>query len=251
MRRTSYANVVATLALILALGGTSYAATQITGKDVKNGSLSGKDIKDKSLKGTDVKDESLTGTDVKDQSLTGTDLQKQSVPLDRLSGTLPTQADPAQFVPSAGPYTVSVGPGGWQSLSTSLRRYNVFGTWRSSSTDDGANLLLDPVLPTQIAGKPMRLNAVTMCWDATQTATMFINDVIISTWRENASGDPVDIVEKEDVNDQTGKTCKRYAFTTPVTLAADSRVSLRLSIAWHDIGSMIHVGGATLELDRA
>ena len=82
MRRPGYANVVATLALVVALGGTSYAAVKITGKDVKNNSLSGKD----------VKNESLTGKDVK----------KRSVPLDRLSGSLPTQLDPGQFVPSSG-----------------------------------------------------------------------------------------------------------------------------------------------------
>jgi len=42
------------LALLL-LGGTSYAAVQITGKDVKNNSLTGKDVKDGSLLSGDFK----------------------------------------------------------------------------------------------------------------------------------------------------------------------------------------------------
>ena len=46
---TRYANITATAALVLALGGTSYAAVQVTGGDVKNGSLTGKDIKKESL----------------------------------------------------------------------------------------------------------------------------------------------------------------------------------------------------------
>ena len=39
LRRLSYANVVATLALFVALGGSSYAAIRITGKNVVDGTL--------------------------------------------------------------------------------------------------------------------------------------------------------------------------------------------------------------------
>ena len=64
-RRLSYANVIATIALFAALGGTSYAALTVTGKNVKNNSLSGRDIKNSSLTSTDVKDRSLLSKDFK------------------------------------------------------------------------------------------------------------------------------------------------------------------------------------------
>ena len=38
-RHLSYANVMATVAVFIALGGSSYAALKITGADVRNGSL--------------------------------------------------------------------------------------------------------------------------------------------------------------------------------------------------------------------
>jgi hypothetical protein len=41
-RRPSPSMLVALLALFVALGGTSYAALTITGKNVRNGSLTGK-----------------------------------------------------------------------------------------------------------------------------------------------------------------------------------------------------------------
>jgi hypothetical protein len=63
--RLTYANVMATLAVFVALGGTSYAALTITGKNVKNGSLTGKDIKRSSLTTTQVKDGSLLSADFK------------------------------------------------------------------------------------------------------------------------------------------------------------------------------------------
>jgi hypothetical protein len=58
-RHVTFSNVVAVLALFIALGGSSYAAVKITGRDVVDGSLTGKDIKDKTLTGADVKDRTL------------------------------------------------------------------------------------------------------------------------------------------------------------------------------------------------
>ena len=54
-RKLTYANVMATVAVFIALGGSAYAAAKITGKNVKNGSLTGKDVKNNSLTGKDVK----------------------------------------------------------------------------------------------------------------------------------------------------------------------------------------------------
>jgi len=46
-RRTS--TVIASVALIAALGGSAYAAVTVTGKLIKNGTVTGKDVKDHSL----------------------------------------------------------------------------------------------------------------------------------------------------------------------------------------------------------
>lgn len=64
-RRLSCANVVASIALFVALGGTGYAAITITGKNVKNGSLTGTDVKNGSLGTVDVKNGSLLSKDFK------------------------------------------------------------------------------------------------------------------------------------------------------------------------------------------
>jgi hypothetical protein len=240
-RHLTYSNVIATFALFIALGGTSYAAIKITGRNVTNGSLTGKDIK------------------------------KRSVPLNRLKGRLPAGAhglqgdpgamgdkgepgaagsvDPGRFVSATGLYEVTIGPGGWGSLNPNLKRSDVFGGWVSSSTDDGASLLVDPALPGTIAGKAMRLRAVTPCWNATGSVT--IADVIISTWRETATAGTTGVVEQEDPSDHTEAICKRYEFPTPVDMSGGRRVSVRLSTGWSTSGATIHIGGVTFELDRA
>jgi hypothetical protein len=61
--RLTYANVVASLALFVALGGSSYAAVSITGRQVRDGSLSGRDIRDGSLTARDVAVHSLLARD--------------------------------------------------------------------------------------------------------------------------------------------------------------------------------------------
>jgi hypothetical protein len=63
--RLTYANAVASLALFVALGGSSYAAVSITGKQVRDGSLTGHDIHDGSLTTWDVRDHSLRARDFK------------------------------------------------------------------------------------------------------------------------------------------------------------------------------------------
>ena len=58
------AYVIALLALFCSLGGPAYAASLITGADVKDGSLTGADLKNGSVKGADVKDGSLASADL-------------------------------------------------------------------------------------------------------------------------------------------------------------------------------------------
>ena len=62
--KLSYANVMATIAVFIALGGASYAATQLP----KN-SVGTKQLKKNAVNGSKVKDRSLTGKDIDPASL--------------------------------------------------------------------------------------------------------------------------------------------------------------------------------------
>ena len=55
----TYANVMATIAVFIALGGSSYAAITITGRNVTNGSLTGRDLKRNTLGGTRIQESRL------------------------------------------------------------------------------------------------------------------------------------------------------------------------------------------------
>jgi uncharacterized protein YjbI with pentapeptide repeats len=107
-RRLSYANVTATVAVVLALGGTATAAVtlprnsvgskqikngRVTSRDIKNATLTGKDVKPGSLTGAHVADGSLGGADIADGSIGGGDVANGSVSGAKLADGSVTGAD--------------------------------------------------------------------------------------------------------------------------------------------------------------
>jgi hypothetical protein len=58
-RKLSYANAMATLAVFIALGGTSYATLQLTGRDIRDSSLTGRDLRPTSIGGRPIKESRL------------------------------------------------------------------------------------------------------------------------------------------------------------------------------------------------
>jgi hypothetical protein len=75
----SFSNIVACLALFIALGGSVYAAGKISGKQIKPRSLPGNRVKPKTLPANRVKPNSLTGRQVKSNSLTGEQIDEKTL----------------------------------------------------------------------------------------------------------------------------------------------------------------------------
>jgi hypothetical protein len=68
-KRMSYANVVATLSLFIALGGTSYAVAHIGSADVTNNSLRSRDIRNNTLLSRDIRQKTIRAQDVRRDAL--------------------------------------------------------------------------------------------------------------------------------------------------------------------------------------
>ena len=95
-----YANVTATLALLIALSGTTYAAVKVTGRDIRNGTIRGVDIangtitssklRDRAIKGIDLASNTITSAKVRDESLLIRDFKAGQVP----AGTTGPQGAP-------------------------------------------------------------------------------------------------------------------------------------------------------------
>ncbi len=57
--RLSYANVMATVAVFIALGGSSYAATKINGKNIRNRTVAGAKLERNTVTGRELREASL------------------------------------------------------------------------------------------------------------------------------------------------------------------------------------------------
>jgi hypothetical protein len=111
LRRLSYANVAATLALFVALGGSAAAAGGlITGAQIEDGSVSGSDLANRTIDagklrlnritGAQIHNHSLTGMEIRNRSLTLADLSRPAI--DRLRGAKGDTGAPGALGP-AGP----------------------------------------------------------------------------------------------------------------------------------------------------
>jgi hypothetical protein len=102
LERLTYANVMATIAVFIALGGASYAAVKLP----KN-SVGTKQLKKNSVTTAKIKKDAVTGAKVKKQTLTGSDIN-----LNKL-GTVPnaTHANSADSIPPAEPIHLIGAPG--------------------------------------------------------------------------------------------------------------------------------------------
>lgn len=65
MKKPSPSLLVSSAALVVALGGTSYAAVQINGSQLKNNTVTSQKIKNNTIKSNDIKNGSIKGKDLK------------------------------------------------------------------------------------------------------------------------------------------------------------------------------------------
>jgi hypothetical protein len=81
--RLTYANVMSTLAVFIALGGSSYAALRIDSGDITNNSVRGVDVRNRTLTDRDIKRNSLGGRIIRESRLGRVPRARNS---DRLGG---------------------------------------------------------------------------------------------------------------------------------------------------------------------
>jgi hypothetical protein len=77
----TYANVMATVAVFAALGGTSYAVAtgSIDSREIKNNAVRSKDIRNNQVSTGDLRNNSASGTDIRDGTLTGDDVLESTL----------------------------------------------------------------------------------------------------------------------------------------------------------------------------
>jgi Collagen triple helix repeat (20 copies) len=99
----TYSNTIATLALCIALGGTSYAAVNISGEQIRDGSVTSRDLRNGGVREADLGRGSVSGKKVRDFSLLARDFK---------AGELPTGTAGERGIPGAQGADGAPGPAG-------------------------------------------------------------------------------------------------------------------------------------------
>lgn len=70
VRHLTFSNVIALIALFIALGGAAYAGAKIDGKSIVSGSIGGGKLKDETITANKIKKGTITGAQIKEGSIT-------------------------------------------------------------------------------------------------------------------------------------------------------------------------------------
>jgi hypothetical protein len=175
LRHLSFSNVIAMLALFVALGGAAYAGTKINGSSIKNGSIGGGKLKNETITANKLKKGTITGTQIAPGSISSSSIDVSTlatVPSAQTANTATTatKADSATTATSA-------------TTADTAKTAETAGTAKSAESADNAKHAETADFATH-AGEAETLNGKTaeeltlackeetefyggMCWDET------------------------------------------------------------------------------------
>jgi hypothetical protein len=143
--RLSYANIIATLALFLALGGTSYAVLRVGSRDVVDNTLRSRDIHDNTVRSRDIRNRAIRAQDVRRAALGGQVINESSL------DTVPTAANAGRVGGATAQDLRVKCPGGTLSkaglcIETSARPPTGFVSAVAACSNEGRGLVTMPQL---------------------------------------------------------------------------------------------------------
>jgi len=150
VRKVSYANVAATLALFVALGGSAAAAGGLfTGAQIEDGTVHGADLAEHTIGARELMHGAVGGAYVRDHSLSGVDIRARSLTVRNLSRLARRQLKGARGRQGARGQTGLQGPTGAQGPTGPSGA--TYGTIQATAPDvadlGSAQTILDHSLP--------------------------------------------------------------------------------------------------------
>lgn len=212
----SYANVVATLALFVAMGGVSYAAVTLADGSVTTRKLAAN---------------AVTSPKIKDGQVATRDLA-QSV-RDRLAASYTKTQSDGRYLPRAGSVSITEPLTGWAAAvptayGVQAQRGNEW-LHNLDATDPGTGIYrLGLTTPAKLQGRPVTLQSIELCYSAfkpntTLTRVTLLDATISGTTSAAAITTPI-----EDFTIRDDTSCQTYTPSSP--LAVDQTHTLTLEV---------------------
>lgn len=236
-------NLIALLALFLALGGTSFAAATL--------------INGKSIKPHTIAKNRLTNTAIKQLKGNRGPRGLQGAPGTQgargPTGPQGSPDAPAQVLDklsqNGGYFYFDAGHGNWQPFSsadpiTTTRYSDTQGFARSST---GTSFLtIHPAVPTSLYGNALKLIGVELCYHTNTGNSITYVQLTLNT--QTTDGQGGDTTLASDSTARIDAACRLYAPASPRVLTSNDELSLYVISDWTSAGTLLYLGRTTFIL---
>ena len=234
-------NIVAYLALFVALGGTAYAADKIGTRDIKNGAVKSKQIGDDKVRSKDIKDENgvksrdlkndnIQSVDIKDGDLSEADIAAESITGKSIEDD---SLSAAQIDESTFPSTIRLNlpPTSWVTAGTPDADVTYFvGLAKVKQGGGGGsrNVFANVQVPNQIGGRSMELTSFELCYEASATAVL--SELKVRTVESTSDTLFSDTTVISDETERSDSGCRTYKPSQTVVLGPNEFIEPGVSI---------------------
>lgn len=261
LRAPSPALVISLVALFVALGGTTYAATSLP----KN-SVGTEQLKKNAVTGAKISNGAVTASKIHMTGLTvphalfadfATNAENAYSAANAASATHASNADSAtnaanlggfpasSYLRNSGNTYVQLGHANWAPLSSTdpIDVTRALDAQELTASGTGSfSFRLDGLMPTSQYGKALALSGVQICY---QTLGPSITDVLVEADTET-TGVPGNLtVLVDDSTVRTDAACRTYSPSSPATLASSTQISIEIQADWASPGDELDLGRAT------
>ena len=144
-----------------------------------------------------------------------------------------------------GPRALMIDESGGELAFTSIAS-NTVGV-RSLTATGTDSVSLHPQLPATLAGRPVRVRAVTLCIDA-DSPTADVDQAFISTFRGPAPA--TEVAHFEDGTNRNDNVCRRYALPAAFVLARRTTLTVGVRMSWTAVDGRLDFAGDDVEYER-
>jgi hypothetical protein len=243
LRAPSPALVVSLIALFVALGGTTYAATSLP-----RNSVGPKQLKKNAVTSPKIKKGAVTAAKINTSGLTvpnalhatSADSATTAANASALGGV-----SASNYLRNSGNIYVQLGQANWEPLDSfdpvSIVR-STDGTQMDPSSPGTFYFRIDGVMPISLYGNALALAGIQICYGT--TAPTSITEVALETF-DQTTGVPAAGVEiADDKTVRNDSACRTFSPSSPVKLASDTQISIVLKTQW-TTGGGLDLGRAT------
>ncbi len=252
-------NIIAYLALFVALGGTAYAAEKIGTRDIKKGAVKSKQIGDDGVRSKDIKDgtgvksrdlknDNVKSIDIKDGDLSEVDIAARSLTGESIKNDSLTAA---QIDESTFPSTVriNVPPTSWVTAGIPDAEVTYFVGLAKVEQGAGVgisrNVFANVQVPNQIGGRSMELTSFELCYEASATAVL--SELRVKTIESTSDELFSDTTVISDDTARSDSGCRRYEPSQSVVLGPNEFIEPGVSILFS--GGALNLYRSTLVLE--